>query len=219
MSLSEKAIKEFQDIFKKKYNKDLSYEEAQDAGESLVGLFEILFDSHVAELKLKEKLKDHPKGFALMDGKTYNCGICHASIKDEELWYDKWGKKCLACQDAVNKRVIPGSICYNDKNWYAIWEFDSCFKLKPATVRKLIRQGVLKARTVPKSGFEVILLKENTDVLPPKKIPGYVSMPVEGKEGTFSMTPWYEVYDPKKVLKKYKIWPYLTAFNQETEKP
>jgi len=219
MSLSDKAIKEFQEIYKKKYGKDISPEEARDAGERLVGLFEILFDSHVAELRLKEKLKDHPKGFSLMNGETYNCGICHAQIKDEELWYDKWGKKCLACQDAVNKKIIPGRICYNNKDWYAAWELDSHFKLKAATVRKLIRQGVLKARIVPKSGFEVILLKENADVLPPKRILRYVSVPIEGKEGAFSMIPWYEVYDPKKVLEKYKIWPYLTTFNQEIKKP
>ncbi|MDD4931166.1 MAG: hypothetical protein PHG66_03380 [Candidatus Colwellbacteria bacterium] len=215
MSLSDKAIKEFQEIYKKKYGKDISPEEARDAGERLVGLFEVLFDSHVAELRLKEKLKDHPKGFSLMDDEIYNCGICHTQIRDEELWYDKWGKKCLACQDAVNKKIIPGKICYNNKDWYAVWELDSCFKLKAAAARKLIRQGVLKARIVPKSGFEVILLKENTDVLPPKEILKYVSVPVEGKEGAFSMTPWYEIYDPKKVLGSYKIWPYLTAFNQK----
>lgn len=218
MSLSPKAIREYQEIYKKQYGKEISYEEAREAGERLVRLCKIVFDSHVEELKLKEKLKNHPKGYSIMDGKTYSCGICHASIKDEQLWYDKWGKKCLACQDAVNKRIIPGRICYNDKLWYATWEFDTYFKLKAPTVRKLMWQGVLKARVVPQSGFEVFLMKENADVLPPKKFVEYVSMPVEGKERTISITPWYEVYDPKKVLEKYKIWPYLTAFIEESKK-
>ena len=214
MSLSEKAIKEFQEIFKKQYGKEISYDEAAESARNLLGLYKIVYDGHVAEMMLKAKLKDHPKGFSLMDGKTYNCGICHASIKDEQLWYDKWGKKCLACQDAVNKRKIPGNICYNDKLWYATWQFDTYFKLKAPAVRRLIKEGVLKVRVVPKSGFQVFLLKENADVLPPKKFVEYVSVPVEGKERTITMTPWYEVYDPKKVLEKYKIWPYLTAFHQ-----
>lgn len=218
MSLSEKAIKEFQEIFKKEYGKEISFEEARESGERLVGLYKILFDSHVRELKLKEKLKDHPKGYCLMDGQTYNCGICHASIKDEQLWYDKWGKKCLACQDAVNKKIISGKICYNDKDWYATWEFDTYFKMKSPTVRKLIRQGILKARIIPQSGFEVFLIKENEGVLPPKKMLEYVSVPVEGKENTIAMTPWYEIYEPEKVLGKYKIWPYLTAFAKESKK-
>lgn len=216
--ISPEAIKEFQEIYKKKYGKELTHEEAAEASRNLLGLFEILYNSHIAELKLKEKLKEFSKGFSLMDGQTYNCGICHAQIKDEELWYDKWGKKCLACQDAVNKRVVPGKICYNNKYWYATWELESYLKLKSPTVKKLIRQGVLNARIIPKSGFEIFLLKENADVLPPKDVLEYVSVPTKGKENTVTITPWYEIYDPKKVLKKYKIWPYLTAFQQSSKK-
>ena len=219
MSLSEKAIKEFQEIIKKEYGKEITYEEAADVGRNLVGFYKVLFDVYIAELKLKDQLKEYPKGFSLMDGKTYNCGICRDYIKDEQLWYDKWGKKCLACQDAVNKKIIPGRICYNDKYWYATWEFDTYFKLKSPTVRKLVRQSVLKARVVPQTGFEVFLIKENVDVLPPKEVLKYVSMPVRDKENTFSMTPWYEIYDPQKVLKNYKIWPYLTAFDQSSKRP
>jgi len=218
MFLSEKAIKEFQEIYRKEYGKELTYEEAAEASRNLLGFYEVLFNGHVAELKLKDKLKESPKGFSLMDGKTYNCGVCRNYIKDEQLWYDKWGKKCLACQDAIDKKIIPGKICYNDKYWYATWEFDIYFKLKSSTVRKLIRQGVLKARIVPQSGFEVFLIKENTDVLPPKDTLGYTPIKVEGKENMVEMTPWYEIYDPKKVLEKYKIWPYLIAFNQPPKK-
>lgn len=218
MHLEEKTIKEFQEIYRKKYGKEITYEEAAEASRNLIGLFDVLLDIHFAELKLKERLKDSPKGFSLMDGKTYTCGICHTSISDEQLWYDKWGKKCLACQEAVNKKVVPGKICYNDKYWYSTWELDSYLKLKSPTVRKLARQGILKARTVPQTNFLVFLIKDNEGVLPPKDVLKHVSMPVEGKENTISITPWYEVYDPKKVLEKYGIWPYLTAFAKESEK-
>jgi len=87
--ISPEAIKEFQEIYKKKYGKELTHEEATGASHNLVGLFEILYESSISELKLKEKLKDSPKGFSIMDGQNYNCGICHAQIKDEQLWYDK----------------------------------------------------------------------------------------------------------------------------------
>ncbi len=216
--VSPKAIKEFQEIYKKKCGKELTHEEAAEASRNLVGLFEILYDSHIAELKLKEKLKESPKGFSIMDGKTYNCGICYAQIKNEQLWYDKWGKKCLACQDAVSKRIIPGKICYNDQYWYATRELESYFKLKTPTVKKLIRQGVLKTRTIPKSGFEVFFVKDNIDVLPPKEIVKDISAKVKGKENMITIIPWYEIKDPKQTLRGYKIWPYLTAFHQPSKK-
>ena len=218
MSLSEKSIKEFQELFKKEYGKELTHAEAAEYGERLVGAFNILWDAHVWELQNKEKLKSLPKGFSFMDGKTYNCGICHSTIKDEQLWYDKWGSKCLPCQDAVNKKIIPGKICYNDKLWYSTWEFDSYFKMKAPTVRKLTRQNILKARVVPQTGFAVFLIKENIDVLPPKKIIEYISLPVEGDDKAITVTPWYEIKDPKETLQKYKIWPFLAAFSQITKK-
>lgn len=217
MELKEKTVKEFQEIYKKKYGKEITYEEAAESARNLIGLFDVLLDIHFAELKLEEKLKDSPKGFSLMDGKTYSCGICHTSIKDEELWYDKWGKKCLACQDAVDKQKIPGKICYNDKYWYSTWELESYLKLKTPTVKKLVREGVLKARVVPKSNFLVILIKENEGVLPSKELLKSVSTPLEGQKNTIRVTPWYEVYDPEKVLKKFKIWPYLTKLAEESK--
>lgn len=208
--LSEEAIKKYQEVYKKNYGKDITYEEAAEAGRNLVNLYEVLLKSHLREERLEAKLKDFPKGFSIMDGKTYSCSICHSQIKDEQLWYDKWGRKCFACQDAVNKKKIPGSICRNEKDWYATWELGMYFKIKAPVVSKLVRQGILKARIVPKSGFKVFLIKENIDVLPPKDIVDHVVVPVKGKERTMSVTPWYEAKDPKKTLEKYKIWSCLT---------
>lgn len=219
MSIPKESIKEFQEIYKKEYGKELPYEEAADTANRLFELYKIIIESKVEELKLIEKLKTQTKGFSLMDGKTYNCGICHASIKDEQLWYDKWGKKCLACQSAVDKKIIPGNICYNDKDWYASWEFDSYFKLKSPTVKKLIRQGILKARIVPDTGFEIILIKENIETLPPKDLIKYVSIPDKDNPKAVTITPWYEVRDPRKTLEKFKIWPHLKAFHAKPESP
>lgn len=206
MSLSDKSIKEFQEIFKKEYGKEISYEEAAESGEQLVGFFKLLYDCEVKDLKRKEKLKEFPRGYSLMDGNSYNCGICHSHIKDEQLWYDKWGIKCLPCQNAVNKKIVPGKICHNDKLWYATWEFESYFKLKSPTVRKLERQGVLKARTIPDTGFKVFIIKQNADTLPPKNL--VKSRTVRVGENTYSSQDWYEFQDPQKVLKDYRILKY-----------
>jgi hypothetical protein len=92
------------------------------------------------------------------------------------------------------------------------------FKIKSPTVRKLVRKGVLKARVVPKTGFQAFLIEENADTLPPKEVVKYVSTPIEGKENAFCITPWYEVKDPEKTLKNYKIWPYVKVLQQATEK-
>lgn len=143
--------------------------------------------------------------------------VCKAQIKDEQLWYDKWGKKCLACQDAVDRNIIPGSVCRKHEDWYAHWEFEMYFKIKTPTIKKLIRQNILKMRVVPKNGFQVFLIKDNVDVLPPKDILKDVSIPVEGDKNAITTIPWYEAKDPKKTLEKYKIWPYLAALQEDSK--
>jgi hypothetical protein len=192
-------------------------EEKKEQERNLSAAYKIIFDAVLEERKLEEKLKDYPKGFAIMDGKTYNCYVCDMHIKNEEIWYDKWGKKCLACQDAVDRNIIPGSICRSHKDWYKNWEFEMYFKIKTPTIKKLIRLNVLKVRIVPKNGFEVILIKDNIDVLPPKNILKDVSFPVEGDKNTITAIPWYEAKDPKKTLGKYKIWPYLKVLQSDTK--
>lgn len=42
MTLSDKAVQEFKDIFKKEYGQDLTDVEAREQGERLVNFFEVL---------------------------------------------------------------------------------------------------------------------------------------------------------------------------------
>ncbi len=213
MLLPEKAIDEFQEIYKKTYGTEISRQEATESANRLIGLFKVLFDCSLRERQLKEKLKTSPNGFHIMNGGTYSCAICSAQIKNEELWYDKWGKKCLACQHAVNKKELPGSACRNNESWYSSSDLDIYLKLKAPTVKKLVRDGVLKARTVSKNGFMILTIKDNAGILPPKKLLKYVSVPLNESPNTIAMKPWYEVYNPKEILSKYLIWPYLKAFH------
>ncbi|PJA87317.1 MAG: hypothetical protein CO141_00120 [Candidatus Moranbacteria bacterium CG_4_9_14_3_um_filter_42_9] len=172
MEISDEKIKEFQEIYKKEYGKELSWKEAAEGARSLLGLAQIAYDSYKEDCFRKRKLKDHPKGFHLDDGKTYSCRICRESISNEQTWWDEGGIKCLHCQKALDKKIIPKSVCKDDESWYATWEFDYYFKIKSPTVRKLVRQGKLKSRTVPNINggehFELFLIKDNIGVLPEK---------------------------------------------------
>ena len=217
MSLSEESILKFQQLLQEKSDREISYAEAAEGARNLVGLVDLIMESHREDLRRKRKLAEFAKGFSLMDGHTYNCGICYAYIKNEQLWYDKWGHKCLSCQKAIDKKIVPGKICCNRDSWYQLYEFESYFKLRSQTVRKLVKQGVLKARVIPDSGFLVFLIKDNIDALPPKK--DIESRPIIVRENIHSSQKWFEYKNPQETLEKYTIWPYLTAFHQSPEKP
>lgn len=172
MQISDERIKEFQEIYKKKHGKDLSWEEAAEGAHNLVGFVEIIIESYKEDCLRKNKLKENPKGFHLDDGKSYSCCICRESISNEQTWWDENGIKCLHCQKAVDKKIIPKSVCKNDDSWYAPWQFDYYFKIKTQTVQKFVRQGKLKSRIIPNINggkhFELFLIKDNVGVLPEK---------------------------------------------------
>lgn len=83
-------------------------------------------------------------------------------VWDEKGWFDKWGFKCCNCQDAVNKKKIPGSLCGDYDNNKAISDTDLASRLgvKVQTIRKDIREGKIKARRIP-NGPYMILRKDN----------------------------------------------------------
>ena len=105
MALSDKAVKEFKEIFKKEYDKDLTDAEAREYGEQLVGYFKVLSDMAFEQWKKDQKLKDFPKGYQLDESAgSYNCIVCYKTIKGKEVWWDQSGPKCELCQKAILKR-------------------------------------------------------------------------------------------------------------------
>ena len=107
------------------------------------------------------------------DGKTYTCCICREQISNERTWWDESGIKCLHCQNALDKKIIPKSVCKDNDSWYSLWEFDYYFKIKSPTIKKFVRQGKLKPRIIKntdtkKPHFELFLIKDNKDALPNK---------------------------------------------------
>lgn len=163
----DKTVKEFQEHFKTTYGKELTLKEAEEALDKLVELAKVLQEIAWEERRRQLKLHDHSEGFHLDDLK-YSCGICHATVSGERSWYDKHGISCIACRDARRKKIIPVVAYKNKDSWYAMWEFNHYWNVKPATVRGFVRSGKLKARIVPGSNFYIFMIKDNKGFLPQK---------------------------------------------------
>ncbi len=148
MEVTDKQIEEYQKIHKKEHGEDISREDAIESINNLIGFFSVLLKIDRKDKERQHRLKKEPKGFHI-EGVGYSCCICGFNISNEETWYDKNGIKCLICQKALDKKLIPALVCRNKDSWYSIHELDYYFNIKSATVRRLIRQGKLKARIVP----------------------------------------------------------------------
>lgn len=226
MSLSEKSIQEFKKIYKKKYGKELSDKEAYEGAQGLANLAELCFEMYKKDCENKAKLEKKPKGFYLSelgDG-TYSCLICHDSIGGESGWYDKHGPKCLLCQKAINRRIIPASVARNDNIWYSQYDLESRFNINRHVMKRFVKEGILKSRTVPtlidRPHVYLFLVKDNKDILPPKKLTEskiVSDIKEDGKEW-YHLEPWYKFVDPFEALKGYKIMDYMRVTEKKIDK-
>ena len=125
---------------------------------------DVLIQMDMQQKSLYHRLEQEPKGFS-MPSEGRNCGLCGNHVREDGGWFDKWGFKCLNCQDAVNKRKIPGSLCGDYDHKKSIPDTLLAMKLgiKVATIRKHIREGKIKGRRIP-NGPYMILRKDNPDL-------------------------------------------------------
>ncbi len=211
--LDNKHIQELKDLMEEKGGKEISWDEASDAGYRLVGLVELLLKHQFEEDGWNRRLETEPKGFKL-PGNGRNCAICGNSTTEDTNWYDKWGIKCLTCQKAIDKKKIPGSIAKTDKNRYSPYDMESRFGLKTPTLRSWVKKGILNARIIyADSGrphYYLYLIKDNKDFLPPKNLTES-KMVAEEKDGKtwHRLEPWYRFVNPYEHLAGYKIMDYL----------
>lgn len=147
-------------------NEHLKREFTDEEHRRLVDYFSLLIEIDQREKARYAKLKDCPKGYAV-DGQGRQCGLCFKSVYgDESGWFDKWGFKCSNCQDAVNKRKIPGSLCGDYRHEKSIPDTLLASKLGVSvrTIRKKIKDGRIIGRRIP-GGPYIILRKNNPDLI------------------------------------------------------
>lgn len=210
MKSEQHQIEELKASLEKEHGRPFSLEEATEAQRGMETLVQIVADIIYREVERKQKLTKFPKGFHLEDSGT--CGICNTPVSRETSWYDEHGIKCIHCQHAIDKKLIPLSVIKNKESWYSKIELELYFNFKWADLNRFVKQGILKKRTIPHEGknvhFELYLIKENKGVLPPKKIlkSRTVKMMKDGEE-YYTQQYWYEFIDMKGLqrLQKYKI--------------
>ncbi len=219
MGLSNERIQEFKDILEKETGKEVSWEEASDEAYNLAHLAEVMFDCYREDKRRKRKLEANPKGFHL-EGNGYTCFICGGSVSNEETWYDKYGIKCLICQKAIDKKIIPASAAKNKDSWYSKYDLESRFNIDRHALNRFVKRGILKPRIVPNENgrphVQIFMIKDNKDTLPPKKLTESQTVK-ETKEGKdwLRIEPWYKFVDPYEQLKGYKIMDHLKVSNGE----
>jgi len=117
----------------------------------------------------KKRLEKEPKGFAIPVGESYSCHICFTHIDSTNGWYDKYGFKCLDCQRAVDNGVLPPEVFEEENSWYTNWHVESEFHIPAPTIKKIVKQGILKPRIVTddrgKDHAYVFMALENNDLL------------------------------------------------------
>jgi hypothetical protein len=167
MEISQERIDELKKIIEKD-GKKYTDEEARDAAYNLMGFAEICYKHWQTEQRWKKKLEENPHGFPLEDSGRCCCG-CGGGTTPENSWYDKHGIKCLNCQRALDKKIIPVSVTRDrdNKTWFSKYDLERHLGIKTQTVKKLIREGNLKTREIKNNEggthFYVFLNKENPD--------------------------------------------------------
>lgn len=168
MQITDEAVREFQELWKKEYGVDLNDADARESAYNLLGFFETLMKVDTRIRRWNERLTNEPKGFPLPKNETYSCRICHQHMKGDEGWYDQCGMKCRPCQKAVEDGVIPGSVCTDRDSWVSSDDLKEKFGWHHATVAKKVRNGELRAREIRNGEYHwyfVFLKDENPSIL------------------------------------------------------
>ncbi len=166
MQLPEESIVEYKEIYKKEYGKELSDADAQDQARRLVGLFETLFKCAQEDSARERRLKKEPNGFQV-DGQ-YSCLVCGNSINPETGWYHWGGPRCLLCHKAIMSGAVPSFILKHRNSYFSTWYLAGAFKVRTVTIRKMVREGKLKAREILSENgkvYEYIFLKKENPEL------------------------------------------------------
>lgn len=214
MDSDEKLYQEVKKMLEEEHGREFLANEIDRAVQDLKTFAEISMKLCEKETHRQEKLKSSPKGFHSEEGG--NCPICGAYCQGENSWYDKYGLKCIICQQAINSKIIPGWVALKKEDWYSKFNLESYFNIQASDIKKFLKQDILKARIVPGNGKKphamLFLLKDNKGFLPPKYLlkSRIVKIMHKGEE-YFTHEEWYEFCDEKlaQKLANYRIVQHL----------
>lgn len=165
MQIPDNKIQEFKKLVKEHSGKELTDAEAYESANNLINFCRLLMEIEMRDLKRKEKLKQFPKGFCFDDDGIYNCPICYTQMKNEGVWYDDCGQKCLDCQDNLNKKRIPKMVFKNTDSWFSFLDLKYDFGIDKKEANKLIKDGKLISRDlINRNGrcyFSIFMIKDN----------------------------------------------------------
>lgn len=167
-TVSDKSFEEFKLLMEKHGQIYPSDEEARAAANNLLDLMEILLRVDREDQRRGERLKTEPQGFPV-ESENRNCPFC-MNYTNQSLWYDKYGLKCIDCQNALRKKQVPGYIFKDHKNEKHItadtlsWRYGVSKKL----INGLVKRGEIRVRTIDHEGKQstkVILRKDNPNLV------------------------------------------------------
>jgi hypothetical protein len=163
MEFSKELRDKYREEIKDKVDHEVSDGEADEALDSLAGLFEILWDSYKEDSARKKRLEKEPDGYVPEGG--FSCYVC----RNRATWYNKHGMVCEFCRVALDEGVIPDFVPKEHKSYFKSWQIKSTFKVTHATMKKYIKEGILKPRIILGENGRVheyiFLKKENLNLI------------------------------------------------------
>lgn len=166
MEISQERLDEFKRIYKEEYDEELTDVEAYEKGSNLLQLMQSIYSISPEQQRREKLLKKNPKGFQIdveNPESPYSCMICHSRFHVYVPgWYDRYGPKCMPCQNALWDGIVPWFVYADHKSWYSMYDMENTFRASnPKVVNNLLREGLLKAIVIPGNKYPVFLKKDN----------------------------------------------------------
>lgn len=168
MDLSDKEFEWFLKEAKKDGIKLETEDQYRQLQRDMYGMAELALDMYKIHRQFEQRLEHEPGGFAFpAEGRT--CTVCMGGGSGD-FWYDKRGMRCMDCQTAYVKKIIPGYVFTDKDNKRHITETRLIvrFNADRKDIRKYVKDGVLKARRIEHGKFPptlVFLKRENPNLL------------------------------------------------------
>lgn len=167
MDLSEKEFQLFMKKAKKEGVELETEEQYRQLQRDMYALAELTLDMYKIHKQFEARLEREPGGF-MFPAEGRICKLCMGG-GGGDFWYDKRGMRCMDCQTAFIKNVIPGYVFTDNKNKRHITETGLVVRhsVDRKEIRKYIKEGVLKPRRIDHGKYQptlVFLKSENPNL-------------------------------------------------------